>query len=592
MFPQSLLPIVNKAMKNASLVLCLLATLPISAMAQSSDSTGLPPISGADWAMYNHDVRGWRFNSTERHLSPENANQLVEKWRFPPASSGETVGAIHATPTVVNGHVYFGTATYPTFYKLSPAGEPVWAYHLGSAKTRQAAEAGGANQIDADNGILASALVTDKRVFFGNAGGVFYALDRLTGEELWKVDARAESFPNHHQANAFFASAIAAGGKIIVGGGSYEHPHPLDPSYPCCTGRGFVVAFDPATGDVIWKYDVGEKPEKFPVPVAIVDATGKHLFQHGPSTSSVWSTPSYDAETETVFFGTDVHNSPRRPTKDDPRLYTKYSAAVVAVDAATGAEKWVTQLNEGDIYNLTLSGYDPNTKRYKDSSVGDTPKIFALDVDGNRTKAVGVGCKNGGFYLLRADTGSVIARTPTFTGEPAYPLQPKRNPRMIALPSPVGGIQTGCATDGNSFFTNGIDWLTLNTLSPQAPESGRVVRISMDLKTEPWRHERPRIPTAIGETGDPVGAGIALANGIACFTTTVSEQLVVLDVANGKVLTQKQIGTVWSGPSISRGRILVGTGSVLFLKEQSTGTLYSFGLPGDDEFDRISVERN
>ena len=48
------------------------------------------------------------------------------------------------------------------------------------------------------------------------------------------------------------------------------------------------------------------------------------------------------------------------------------------------------------------------------------------------------------------------------------------------------------------------------------------------------------------------------------------------------------IGVVWSGPSISRGRIYVGTGSILFLEKQATGTLYSFGLP-DDEIDQMGA---
>ena len=147
---------------------------------------------------------------------------------------------------------------------------------------------GGVNRIDAENGIMTSALVTDTSVFFGNSGGVFFALDRVTGEELWKVDTRAVGFPNHHPINIFNASAIMADGKVVVGGGGYEHPYPLEPEYECCTGRGFVVAFDPASGEVVWKYEVGEKPEKFLKPVVIEDANGKHVFHHGPSTSSVW----------------------------------------------------------------------------------------------------------------------------------------------------------------------------------------------------------------------------------------------------------------------------------------------------------------
>lgn len=545
----------------------------------------LPP-NQSDWATYNHGVEGWRYNSSESVLSTDNASQLIEKWRFPSADSKRQVGAIHATPSVVNGYVYFGTATLPAFYKLKPDGTLAWVYRLDESTSDDAPD-GGVNRIKANQGVITSALVTRKAVYFGNSAGVFFALDRVTGQLLWRVDTRAVGFPNHHPINTFCASAILADGKVVVGGGGYEHAHPLDPEYPCCTGRGFVVAFDPDNGRVVWKYEVGEAPQQFLEPIVVQDGNGEHVFTHGPSTSSVWSTPSYDKATETIYFGTDVHNSPRQPTDDDPRLYTKYSAAVIAVDARTGTEKWVTQLNEGDIYNHTMSGYDPVSRRYKDCSIGDTPKLYTIDVDGKPISVVGVGCKNGGFYVLRADRGQVIAHTPVYDGEPQYPLTPARDPRTIALPSPIGGIQTGCATDGHHVYTNGIDWLSLNTKQPRPPEAGRVVCISRDLKHELWRHERPRIRGFLSTSGDPVAAGVALGGGLACFAPTVSERLVVLNAQSGAVLKELPIGVVWSGPSISRGRIYVGTGSVLFLKQQRTGALISFGLPGADEIDRM-----
>lgn len=66
-------------------------------------------------------------------------------------------------------------------------------------------------------------------------------------------------------------------------------------------------------------------------PVAV---NRKHVFHYGPSTSSVWSTPSWDEESNAVFFGTDVHNSARKPSEDDARNYTEHSATVIAVNAA------------------------------------------------------------------------------------------------------------------------------------------------------------------------------------------------------------------------------------------------------------------
>ena len=90
--------------------------------------------------------------------------------------------------------------------------------------------------------------------------------------------------------------------------------------------------------------------------------------------------------------------------------------------------------------------------------------------------------------------------------------------------------------------------------------------------------------------GDPVGSGIALANGVAYFTTTVSNKLVALDTAGGKVLREISLGPVWCGPSVSRGRVYVGTGNTQFLPPQKdTGVLFSYGLPGEDEVSRLGA---
>ena len=261
-------------------------------------------------------------------------------------------------------------------------------------------------------------------------------------------------------------------------------------------------------------------------------------------------TPSYDPETNTIFFGTDVNTAPRQPTKENPSLATEDSCAVVCLDAATGKRKWNTQINPGDIWTNAMRAYDPKTGLYKDGSIGDTPKVLTIDVDGKPTKVVGVGCKNGGFYVLRADDGKLVRHTPLYTGPPTHPPA-KHDPRMLALPSPIGGLQTGCATDGKTIFTNGIDALRLGTqASPaaagQVPTGGRVTATSVDLATERWRHERPKIAEMGGtpgkpmyrDVGDLVASGIAVANGVVYFTAVGSGKLVALDAATGKVLKE------------------------------------------------------
>jgi polyvinyl alcohol dehydrogenase (cytochrome) len=569
----------------------------------------------SDWPMYNRDILGTRHNAGEKALDKSNACRLEEKWRFPARDSSLEIGVIHATPVVVGGYVYFGTATDSTFYKLTPDGKVKWSYRnpdrgLGNLAAQLASGfSKNARFQSSGDGIFGSALVTEDTVFFGDIGGWFYALDRASGAERWKINARGKDFPSTHPWNVFFAGPLLVDGKLIVAGGTLEQVIAAFPGYKGCTGRGFVMALEPKSGKIAWKYDVGPKPEPLDPPITIKDSFGEHVFYFGPATSSIWSTPSFDAESNTIFFGTDVNTAPRRPTKDDPRPETRESCGVIALNVRDGSEKWVTQINPGDVWTNALRGYDPKAGRYKDQSIGDTPKIYTIAVEGKRTKVVGVGCKNGGFYVLRTDDGRIVDHTPLYTGPPTFPLSPEPDRRMLALPSVIGGLQTGCATDGQTIFTNGIDALGLASQETLAatrpPTGGRVTAISLDTRTERWRHERPKVASLGGpppkpvykDVGDPVGSGIAVANGVVYFTTVASGKLVALDAATGAVLKEIELGPVWSGPSVSRGRIYAGSGNTLFtagdgeafFPKKYTGVLYCFGLPGEDEVSRLGA---
>jgi polyvinyl alcohol dehydrogenase (cytochrome) len=577
---------------SACSLVALLASLPAVEKPKGK------PTDAHDWTSYNANLLGTRHNAAEKSLGKGNVGKLVEKWRFPPRLSLTFVGAVTGTPVVVNGYVYFGTATLPTVYKLTPNGKVKWSYSpKGAPKKLDEKRDPGLP----DSGFVNSCLVTADAVYIADVAGAVYALGRFTGKERWVVNARRAPFPGAHTSNCFFAAPVMVEGQLIVAGGGYEHAYGAMASDKCCTGRGFVAALDPKTGKGIWKYDVGEKPKALKPPVKIKYAGVERTFHFGPSTSSVWSTPSYDATTGLIYFGTDAHNSPRQPTKEDPKPYTRHSCALVAIEAKTGKERWVTQINPGDVWNYGLPAYDTATGLYKDQSVGDTPKPYTITVDGKPTRVVGAGCKNGAFYVLDAKTGKLLFNTPVYKGPPSK--TPKRHLRTLALPGAAGGLQTGCATDGKAIYTNGMDMPFLAvSLDPkkrfQPPTGGRVVSISLDTKEEHWRHERPKVKAVGGfkDVGDPVGSGVALANGVAYFTTTVSNKLVAVDTATGKPLKELPLGAVWCGPSVSRGRVYVGTGNIFFAPFDSTeaffpksltGAVYSFGLPGKDEVDRM-----
>jgi outer membrane protein assembly factor BamB len=134
----------------------------------------------------------------------------------------------------------------------------------------------------------------------------------------------------------------------------------------------------------------------------------------------------------------------------------------------------------------------------------------------------------------------------------------------------------------------GLALVVLGALPPGA------ARAQDDPKDWPMYNHDVLVYTNVG---DPVASGVAVANGVVYFTTVASNKLVALDAATGKVLREIGLGPVWSGPSVSRGRVYVGTGNVLFNRvdteaffpKKATGVLYCFGLPGEDEVSRLGA---
>ncbi len=190
----------RKTIAEIAVFVAILIALRVASADERTSASGTA-FDSADWPMYNHDLAGWRFNPAEKTLSPANVGKLVERWRFPAANSTETIGVVHATPSVVAGEVYFGTATFPAFYKLAPDGSLRWVYR-NPARPSVLPPANGAPVTEklraaaSGAGIFSSALVADGAVYFADTAGWICCLDARTGDERWKVDTRrASTFP-------------------------------------------------------------------------------------------------------------------------------------------------------------------------------------------------------------------------------------------------------------------------------------------------------------------------------------------------------------------------------------------------------------
>ena len=93
------------------------------------------------------------------------------------------------------------------------------------------------------------------------------------------------------------------------------------------------------------------------------------------------------------------------------------------------------------------------------------------------------------------------------------------------------------------------------------------------------------------DAGDPVGSGIAVANDVVFFTAIASGKLIALGTPPRARCSRRSAPRAGGQtPSVSRGRVYVGTGNTQFLPPQKdTGVLLSFGLPGEDEVSRLGA---
>jgi alcohol dehydrogenase (cytochrome c) len=168
-----------------------------------------------------------------------------------------------------------------------------------------------------------------------------------------------------------------AGGKFFLGvsGGVYG-------------ARGFVDAYDLATGRRIWRFWTVPGPGEPGHDTWPGDSWKKG---GGP----VWVTPTYDADTRTLFVGTGnpgpvVDGSGRQ----GDNLYT---ASLLALDADSGELKWHFQVVPHDVWD-----YDNAVEAVIDD----------ITVDGRLVKAVMFASKNGYFYVLDRTNGTFVYAQP------------------------------------------------------------------------------------------------------------------------------------------------------------------------------------
>jgi alcohol dehydrogenase (cytochrome c) len=160
----------------------------------------------------------------------------------------------------------------------------------------------------------------------GTIDGHMVAVDAKTGKLLWdRTVVRPEA------GYAFASAPLVVKDKVIIGpaGGEYGI-------------RGFLAAFDVATGNEVWRFN-------------LVPGPGEPGFGTWQGDSwktggaSIWLTGSYDPELNLTYWG--VGNPGPDFNGDNRKGDNLYSNSVVALDPDTGKLKWHFQFTPHDEFD-------------------------------------------------------------------------------------------------------------------------------------------------------------------------------------------------------------------------------------------------
>ncbi|QWT19856.1 methanol/ethanol family PQQ-dependent dehydrogenase [Bacillus sp. NP157] len=504
----------------AALLASLVATA--SAVAASGD---YQPVTDArlknaaqddGWLMYRRDYGSSGFAPFDA-INTGNVTSLKPAWDY---KTGFDMG--HEAPPIVNGDFLFITTPKNQLLAFQAStGKLLWKYEHDLSNT-------GLKTICCDVVNRGVALYEDK-VYMATLDNRVVALDAKTGKVAWNVELSAPDV-----GYAMTLAPLVVKGKVIVGvsGGEYG-------------ARGYVEALDAKTGKQVWKQHTVPAPNE---PGGDTWPEGAYKTGGG----ATWLTGSYDAETDTLFWGVGNPGPWLATLRPGDNLYTD---SVIAMNPGSGKIKWHYQYTPNDSWD-----YD------------GTNEIVLTDIDykGTKHKALVTASRNGWFYAIDRNDGKLIyaekfAHATSVSGfkdgkpqtDPA--MRPTVDKEVFTCPSFLGGknwwpisvdpqthlayvptLHTCMTMKGATVsYKAGLPFLGETFKVVADPENkdtwGSVQAIDVNTGKQAWRH-----PSAL-----PWNGGMLSTAGGLVFSGSADGYLYAFDAKTGKVL--------WKSPQMTSG---------------------------------------
>ena len=350
------------------------------------------PWCAADRMTFDHDaapeVPNWglgygnlrEVGTEQAGIEARNLSALKLKWAF----AFPNAQRARSHPLLAAGAVFTGSADGTVYALDRETGCVRWTFQA-STEVRTGIVMSAAPSTGASAPSTKAPLL-----YFGDLLGNVYSIEAFTGKQVWRVH------PDDHPGATITGSPTLYGDRLYVPMSSLEVLSALQDSYACCTFRGSVIALDARSGEKVWQtYTVTEPPRE-----RGLNAAGTKRM--GPSGAPIWNSPAIDVERGLLFVGTgENYSSPATDTSD----------AIMAMELATGAVRWVYQATLNDAWNSACPPANRTNCPRENGPDFDFGAAMVLARSSSGKDYVLGPQKSGFVHAVDRDTGKLVWKT-------------------------------------------------------------------------------------------------------------------------------------------------------------------------------------